>query len=454
MKKNLLWAICAVAFLASCESTLNDESNDVLLNELTYRSISFSPSIGEMTRVTGSTFDLGDQISVFASTSEQAYAENALYSYDGALFVSDNPIVQSAEALSFYAIYPYSSEAALSFGYEVTTSQTTAEAYEMSDLLVASTEATESANPELKFVHALSGVKVQIVSSDVSLESVSIGVSAMTQVECDVVAGTYVGTGDVQSVEMLSAEGVYTAVVAPQLIAAGEPFLTIVDGEKSYTWASDANYDLASGTQYSCYVTIESGEITLSGDIYDWVDGGLLGGDVVGGDDITEDDGEYLLSEISAESIPSSDKWVITDVAAESTDFAGMTEALLALAESGREIELEFPNMTEFPTYAIFGSTARLSTYDFSALVSLSAPLVTTVNNYAFYDCKNLASIDLPEMVTAGSYSFTNAGVTELKLDKLMYISSDAFYGCSSLVSIDMPEVISVGANAFRTCAS
>ncbi len=60
---------------------------------------------------------------------------------------------------------------------------------------------------------------------------------------------------------------------------------------------------------------------------------------------------------------------------------------------------------------------------------------VTSIGNYAFYECTSLTSVTIPESVTS--------------------IGGDAFYGCSSLTSITIPEsVTSIGYYAFYGCSS
>ena len=74
--------------------------------------------------------------------------------------------------------------------------------------------------------------------------------------------------------------------------------------------------------------------------------------------------------------------------------------------------------------------------YDCESLTSITIPAsVTNIGNYAFYDCESLTSITIPEGVTS--------------------IGSSAFYGCSSLASITIPEsVTNIGNSAFGYCSS
>lgn len=60
---------------------------------------------------------------------------------------------------------------------------------------------------------------------------------------------------------------------------------------------------------------------------------------------------------------------------------------------------------------------------------------VTTIGEWAFYECSRFAGITLP--------------------DSLTYISSSAFNGCSGLESIDLPgSVTGIGRNAFSSCSN
>jgi hypothetical protein len=61
-------------------------------------------------------------------------------------------------------------------------------------------------------------------------------------------------------------------------------------------------------------------------------------------------------------------------------------------------------------------------------------PSVTTIENYAFYQCTSLTTIKIPSQVTT--------------------IGNHAFNGCTSLTSINMPQVTTVGISAFYRCTS
>ncbi|MFR9524584.1 MAG: leucine-rich repeat domain-containing protein [Rikenellaceae bacterium] len=163
----------------------------------------------------------------------------------------------------------------------------------------------------------------------------------------------------------------------------------------------------------------------------------------------------YALVNITAENIPEEDLWIITDTTAESTDFAGFSAAIEALAESGREISVEFPNLEAIPTYAIFGKEEYNSDFESKALVSVSAPKATSIEKSAFLYCYALTSVELPKATSIGESAFYSCtALTSVELPKATSIVEYAFYGCTALASVELPLVTSIGRLAFSKCES
>lgn len=83
---------------------------------------------------------------------------------------------------------------------------------------------------------------------------------------------------------------------------------------------------------------------------------------------------------------------------------------------------------------------------------------VTSIGDYAFYNCKNIKSVTLSTvLLKIGAYAFYGCeSLTEINISETVYsVSEKAFYGCSSLKSIVVPEAVTVlGKGIFAGCTS
>ena len=82
---------------------------------------------------------------------------------------------------------------------------------------------------------------------------------------------------------------------------------------------------------------------------------------------------------------------------------------------------------------------------------------VTSIGDYAFYNCIGLTSVTIPDSVTSiGDYAFYNCiGLTSVTIpDSVTSIDDYAFYGCSGLTSVTIGNsVTSIGELAFCDCS-
>ena len=81
---------------------------------------------------------------------------------------------------------------------------------------------------------------------------------------------------------------------------------------------------------------------------------------------------------------------------------------------------------------------------------------VTSIGDYAFYDCTGLTSIEIPNSVTSiGKGAFRGCdGLTSITIpNSVTSIGEDAFSGCDGLTNITIPNsVTSIGQGAFEWC--
>ena len=82
---------------------------------------------------------------------------------------------------------------------------------------------------------------------------------------------------------------------------------------------------------------------------------------------------------------------------------------------------------------------------------------VTSIEDWAFYGCRELTSINIPNSVNRiGLYAFKDcSGLTSITIpSSVTSIEKYTFYGCSGLTSITIPNsVTSIGNEAFRYCS-
>ena len=104
-------------------------------------------------------------------------------------------------------------------------------------------------------------------------------------------------------------------------------------------------------------------------------------------------------------------------------------------------------------------SIGNYAFYNCYSLTSITIPNgVTSIGNYAFYNCYSLTSITIPNGVTSiGNSAFSNCySLTSITIPNgVISIGNSAFYNCSSLASITIPDgVTRIGQYAFYICYS
>ena len=81
---------------------------------------------------------------------------------------------------------------------------------------------------------------------------------------------------------------------------------------------------------------------------------------------------------------------------------------------------------------------------------------VTSIRDWAFFDCSGLTSVEIPNSVTSiGNCAFFYcSGLTSVEIpNSVTSIGEDAFYRCSGLTSVEIPNsVTTIGERAFYNC--
>ena len=255
--------------------------------ELKSETVLFNPSLNEMTRATDTRFESGDRIGVFAveSTGDDSrgiiathgnYANNVEYRYDGSRFVpaATGIEVKKGTRLYYTAVYPYATNYANAFTFDVKTDQSVSRAFTQSDLCTASTNATDNSVVDLKFSHRLSKIVVRLTGTGWTSGNISVKLnSVLTSANIDLNTLAVNATGSKQDI-VFAQDGTlqYKAILPPQTIPVGEKLLTMSMNGVDYSVETLSAQEYRSGKQYEYTINLdENGEIVeFTGDINPW----------------------------------------------------------------------------------------------------------------------------------------------------------------------------------------
>lgn len=276
--RKLMLAMASAALVASCSS-----NGEEVRPDQKQESVSFTASMKTLSRATETSFEENDQIIVYAVKDEGNgtelkasgnYANYVKYTYRGNKFVNDQGIVRPTEfGVRYFAMYPNTITSVPTFRFNVKTAQGASGQYTMSDLCTAVSDVTTAKEVNLIFSHRLSHVVVNLQgealgtgTATVKLNNVNTGcnvdLNANTFTEYESRSTVYCADNGTNS---------YKAIIVPQTIEAGSPFLTVTLNGKEHTLKATSDINLTSGKQQVFNLTINKDEIvSFTGNILPW----------------------------------------------------------------------------------------------------------------------------------------------------------------------------------------
>ena len=276
--RKLMLAMASAVLVASCSS-----NGEEVRPEQKLESVSFTASMKTLSRATETSFEENDQIIVYAVKDEGNgtelkasgnYANYVKYTYRGNKFVNDQGIVRPTEfGVRYFAMYPNTISSVPTFRFNVKTAQGASGQYTMSDLCTAVSDVTTAKEVNLIFSHRLSHVVVNLQGEALGTGTPSVKLNNVnTGCNVDLNANTFTAYESRSTVYCAdNGTNSYKAIIVPQTIEAGSPFLTVTLNGKEHTLKATSDINLTSGKQQVFNLTINKDEIvSFTGNILPW----------------------------------------------------------------------------------------------------------------------------------------------------------------------------------------
>ena len=276
--RKLMLAMASAALVASCSS-----NGEEVRPDQKQESVSFTASMKTLSRATETSFEENDQIIVYAVKDEGNgielkasgnYANYVKYTYRGNKFVNDQGIVRPTEfGVRYFAMYPNTISSVPTFRFNVKTAQGASGQYTMSDLCTAVSDVTTAKEVNLIFSHRLSHVVVNLQGEALGTGTATVKLNNVnTGCNVDLNANTFTAYESRNTVYCAdNGTNSYKAIIVPQTIETGSPFLTVTLNGKEHTLKATSDINLTSGKQQVFNLTINKDEIvSFTGNILPW----------------------------------------------------------------------------------------------------------------------------------------------------------------------------------------
>ncbi len=277
--KKLMLAFASCAIAVSCNDM--DKDSPFVENE----TVAFTASMKAVARATETEFEEYDKIAVYAVQEDENgntelkssgnYANFVTYTYQGGKFVNEKGIVCPTDfGVRYYAIYPSSAGGSVpAFRFSVKTNQGASGQYTLSDLCTAVSDVTSDKEVDLVFSHRLSHIVVNLEgealgtgNATVRLNNVNIGCDANLNNNTFV---AYESRNTVYCTD--NGTNSYKAIIVPQTIEKGSPFLTVTLNGKEYALKAATDLPFTSGKQQTFNLVIEKDKIvSYTSNILPW----------------------------------------------------------------------------------------------------------------------------------------------------------------------------------------
>ena len=264
--KKIFALVATASLLFSCSQEVAPEFEKLPINI----------SVGQQTRANDSTFENEDEVGIYVVNYDGSTAgtltatgnqvDNERFTYNNGAWTPDETIYwkDQSTAADFYAYYPYSESVDIAaHPFAVMADQSAADNFWASDFLwgkAANVTPTSTAVPVVTN-HSLSRIIVNVKPGNGFTEEAWAAAAKSVKV-CDVVTsatidlstGTATATGDKGEITPLATDGVYKAMLVPQVVADNSKLVVVTVDGVDYVYRK--GYTFKRNTQHTFTITV------------------------------------------------------------------------------------------------------------------------------------------------------------------------------------------------------